>query len=89
MALFTVVLDYAGGTYIEQVRSASAAGAAKRWARDLVEEQIKGLGSAGKAELCDQLGDDSPVALTGLTNAWCQTASVNGKLALINLIKTA
>ena len=32
--------------------------------------------------------DDAPVALADTVNAWCTTASIRGKQALINLVRT-
>jgi hypothetical protein len=89
MAVYTVVLDFAEGTYVHQVRSNSVSSAAKKWVDGLAEEQVRGLGKQGKKRLSEQIHKDAPIALNGLSNAWCQTALVRGKLALVNLIKTA
>jgi hypothetical protein len=50
--------------------------------------QVKGLGLKGKEFLIEQMTEESPVALDGMLNAWCNSALVRGKLVLINLVQT-
>jgi hypothetical protein len=49
--------------------------------------QVKGLGLKGKEFLIEQMTEESPVALDGMLNAWCNSALVRGKLVLINLVR--
>jgi len=79
MAKFTVILEFAGGTYIRQVKAASAQSALKKIA----------AGKHGKAELFRALAKDKPVAIEGIDNCWCCSALYREKLALVNVIKTA
>jgi hypothetical protein len=32
--------------------------------------------------------EEAPIALDGIQDAWCQSALVRGKLALVNLVQT-
>jgi hypothetical protein len=91
--LYTVVMDYRGGTYVSQVAARSVAGALKIWAAALDTAAIAGLGPQRKAEMIDDirvahsLGLEAAL-LHGLVNAWCATALTSGGLALINIIAT-
>ncbi len=89
MRLYTVIMDYAGGTYISQVNALSPKAACLKWAKNLNVSQVNGLGERGKQLLIEQIKEENPLSLTGLLNAWCTTAHVRGKLALINVIQTA
>jgi hypothetical protein len=82
--LYTVVLDYRGGTYISQVNAGSVAGALKIWADALDIGAVARLGPQRKGELIDdikmQLSSGQPPApLDGLVNAWCASA-LNGAI---------
>src|SRR5260370_15177896 len=91
--LYTVVLDYRGGTYISQVNAGSVAGALKIWADALDIGAVARLGPQRKGELIDdikmQLSSGQPPApLDGLVNAWCASALTSGGLSLINIVGT-
>ena len=88
MPLFTIVMDYAGGTYIDQVDAPSVNLACIKWAENLDSSQIYGIKNKRKELLMREMQDASPVQLDGLVNAWCTSALVAGRLALINIIKT-
>ena len=88
MPLFTVVLDFRGGTYISQVRAASATKAVTTWAKRLPVHEIAGMGPASQCELVARLVSDKPVPLTKLNRAWCCSVLVRGHLALINVVET-
>jgi hypothetical protein len=88
MALYTFIMEYAGGTYISQVKASFPKSACVKWAQELDHSQVKGLGLKGKESLIEQMREESPVALDGMLNAWCNSALVRGKLALINLVRT-
>jgi hypothetical protein len=88
MSLYTFVMDYAGGTYISQVKAPSPKSACVKWVQKLDHSQVKGLGLKGKESLIEQKTEESPVTLDGMLNAWCASAHVRGRLALINLVQT-
>jgi len=88
MSLYTLIMEYAGGTYISQSKAHSPKSACMKWAQKLDESQVKGLGLKGKESLIEQMKEESPVAIDGMLNAWCHSALVRGKLALINLVQT-
>jgi hypothetical protein len=81
-------MEFADGTYISQVTAPSRRSACVKSAQNLDVSQVKGLGVKGKESLIEQMKEDAPIALDGILNAWCQSALVRGKLALINFVQT-
>lgn len=94
MALYTVVLEFDGGTYVSQVNARLAQHALAKWADCLDHEEVKGLGDDGKNALRDELAADARVGqdlvpVKGAKNVWSATALVRGKFALMNVVRTA
>jgi hypothetical protein len=89
--LFTVIMDFRGGTYVAQVEASSPRKALRTWARNLDPRPIYGLGEKSKQELIADLQeqDAEPLAIDGCRGGWCGTPLVRGKIASINLIATA
>jgi hypothetical protein len=89
MNLYTLVLDFHGGTYISQFDALSAVDAVTAWRRELQEEQLLGEASSDVAEgiLVDAV-ENRLVEVEGLHGAWCAAATVAGNLALLNVIIT-
>lgn len=88
--LYTFVLDFAGGTYVSQVRASNAHDASIEWVRavglnhlNISDEDIKSV----LAEIMEL--DEEPVKLAELTNVWCISFLLKDKLALVNIIKTS
>jgi hypothetical protein len=79
VAKFTVILEFAGATYIRQVKATSPLSALKKIA----------VGKHGKTSLFRALSEDKPVAIEGVENCWCSSTLHRGKLALVNIVKTA
>jgi len=89
MNLYTLVLDFHGGTYITQFDAATATDAVAAWCKELEDEQLLGDASFPVAEgiMVDAI-ENHLVEVEGLHGAWCAATSVNGALALLNVIIT-
>ena len=88
MALFTVILEFDGGTYISQFHASSPKNAAMKHSAHLVE--IKGMSTlAIRRRLADRLSSEVPIAIAGIRRVWCCSASVEKRLALLNIVATA
>jgi hypothetical protein len=88
MALFTVILEFDGGTYISQFHASSRKNAAMKHSAHLVG--IKGMSTpATRRRLADRLSSEVPVAIDGIRRVWCCSASVQKRLALVNIVATA
>lgn len=89
MNLYTMVLDFHGGTYISQFDAETAVDAVAAWCRELQDEQLLGEVSSDVAEgiMIDAI-ENVLVEVDGLHGAWCAAATVEGNLALLNVIIT-
>lgn len=88
MQLYTILLDYAGGTYVAQTTAASEQAAVRNWLERLSLDLIAGAVSREVASAFQE-DVDVPVSLDGLASAWCVTAIADQGLALVNIVKTA
>jgi len=85
--LFTICLDYRGGTYLSQVRSNTVPDAIKKWAEVVPTDDLniwnlqrEDLSSLAKVEV---------VAVDDLSNVFCvSSTSVDDKLMLVHVIGT-
>jgi hypothetical protein len=85
--LYTFVLEYRGGTYISQINAISLLDAVHRWTNihkenDLVTWKL----SRNGLEVLTT--ENSPMALDGAIGVWCIVGTVDGHLALVNIIDT-
>ena len=88
MALFTMILEFDGGTYISQFQASSPDNAAVKHANYLVG--LKRMSTpASRKRLANSLSVEKPVAIEGVRKVWCCSASVGKKLALVNIVATA
>ena len=85
--LFTVVLEYADGTYISQVRATNRRAALHAWLWLISKEKIPGIGKLAIQTLQHALTEDE-VEVNGLKNVWCISCSLRRGLALINVVQT-
>ena len=90
MSLFTFILEFNEGTYIKQIESNSAENASRKWAKEIINEPIKELGPAGKKLIIQEMKNrnNDIVPVSYMKNVWSTTFLINGKLALLNIVKT-
>ena len=88
MALFTIVLDLAGGTYISQVSARSAIQALQTWAKMAPSLNIPAVGPAFPARALKDLPFLDPSPITGLRNVRCTGIFIRGSLGIVNIIGT-
>jgi hypothetical protein len=89
-SLYTIIMEYSGGTYISQCYSESEVEVLMSWARNFDFKLVPGIGNkcwVGYVEATVS-GSNSLVALSGCTNVWCSTGLMRGKLVLVNIVKT-
>ena len=89
MNLYTLVLDFHGGTYISQFDADTPQDAVAAWCKELCDNELLGQISHAVAEgvMVDAIENDL-VEVDGLHGAWCAAASVEDQLALLNVIIT-
>lgn len=91
MPLYTVILDYAGGTYISQVTAPDEVEAVRSWAKVFWEEnQIPKTSRYLANTVYKEVQNDwkKPVAVNAVVAVWCFTALFRGQLVLLNIVKT-
>ena len=90
MKLFTVVLDYQGGTYLWQAESNSIEELCVQ-----LDEAINwstlplSMSKRTITQFTSDIRSSRPVALDGLRNAWCMSAMLGKKLAILHFIETS
>lgn len=87
-SVYTIILEFRGGTYISQVRSENVSSALSQWIWQLKNEDLAAW-KLDREALKDIQGTAIPVALTGCLNVWCLSGIAGEWQVLINVIKTA
>jgi hypothetical protein len=87
--LYSIFLEYRGGTYISQIESASPFDALQEWATSLPEEELMQW-SLKREALLATIRDGSLVPLGQRVNVWCLSGvDDEDQQLLLNVISTA
>ena len=86
--LYTIVLDYKGGTYIAQTRAESVTGAVSQWMFAIKNEDLAEWGLS-RESLVKTLTLDNAVPVASCENVWCLSGSAQEALILVHVIATA
>jgi len=91
MYLYTVVLDYRGGTYIRQVVALDEREALQTWSKSIRPGEILHLGPKRIEHIANAIQANyaniyTPVPIAGTENVWC--AGLPCSSGLLNIIKT-
>jgi len=86
MHLYTVIVEFDGGTFISQIPAKSHDEALAIWGRHRTKKFNLKTRSALIKALRD--GEHGLVPLERLRNTWCTSASLGDEFILINVIKT-
>jgi hypothetical protein len=81
-------MEYAGGSYVSQVKASTPKSACVKWAKALDVGKVVGLGQSSKLALVKEMNEEVPIAIQNTLSVWCVTALLRGKLALITFIQT-
>jgi hypothetical protein len=85
--LYTMILEYGGGTYISQTSGGSLSSALKNWASALGENELATWGLS-RVDLFE-IAEDDPVLLEGCVSTWCITGlSSSEHLIVVNIVAT-
>jgi hypothetical protein len=86
MPLYTVILDYAGGTYVSQLTGSSEQEALQEWTAKLFKHLLAGYVSDEVAEVYRRGAHLVP--LDGLNGVWCGSEDGAQGFALVNIVRT-
>ena len=92
MDLYTIFLEFRGGTYIKQVRAKDLNEALDVWAKTIDVSEIAYFGKASQKQLINQMpscSDKEPTLINQCKNVWFTTASLTTGFGLINIVKTS
>lgn len=84
--LYTIILDYKGGTYISQVTADSPEAAVNSWVTAANEQDLAHWNLTRK-ELAE-LSEDRMISIDGCQNVWCASGSAKSGLMLLNIVAT-
>ena len=87
MKLFTVIMDYCGGTYISQVHAEDESWVLRKWLEGISDEELSQW-MLRRVVISSSFRGSRPKPLSGLSNVWCQSATVDDHLVLINIVLT-
>jgi hypothetical protein len=85
--LYTVVLDYRGGTYLAQVSAASPVAALPKWLSKIRNENLV-TWKLSRSDLKGILESDDPTPINGCRGVWCISGRSKNGMVLINIIAT-
>jgi hypothetical protein len=88
--LMTLILDYAGGTYVSQVEVNRLEDLALKL-RSAFEWQLVTPHPAPSAldRFIDSIAESNAMEISGVRQVWCMSAMLGRKLALIHAVNTA
>ncbi len=86
--LYTILLEYRGGTYVSQIRAAGRDALLQDWALSRTEDDLR-LWGIPRTALLECLADATLVALNDVRNVWfASAADTTGALLLIDVVAT-
>jgi len=88
LSTFTFVIQLGEASSVTQQQGRNLADACQAWLNNLDRGNVTILSHEELNELRDELRDDEPVSLTGLTNAWYVNAIVKSGHVQIHIVKT-
>jgi hypothetical protein len=88
MALFTMILEYRGTTAISQVRAAAPKAALQKWTKSFDYGSVLGVTAVSRSQLLEGFTREDPVPVKDTKNVWCSTALEDGRMALLNIVRT-
>jgi len=86
---FTLIADFAGGTYISQRRASTPARAVASWARSFDFSVIPRVPVAALPEFRADITSDTLVPIDGVRGVWCASALLGRRGFLLHVVRTA
>jgi hypothetical protein len=87
-ALYTILCNYRGGTYIGQARAAKPAMALQRWVTSAIGKGVIPIPADKRSAVGEALVRESLVHVRDCANVWCTTALCSSDLILVNIVRT-
>ena len=87
--LYTVLFEFQGGIYIDQVSARDEDEAKLKWAKQLSHQEVFGLGEKTKDSLINEIRDQEPIDAKGVVNVWSLGVVFSGGYGNVTIIKMA
>lgn len=89
MGLFTLVLDYRGGTYVSQANCSTFGDLASVLGKAIDWKAIpNNVTEKDKQQFLNDLAEIPPSAIDGLKNVWCSSARLGKTMAILHIVET-
>ncbi|WP_299013211.1 hypothetical protein [uncultured Photobacterium sp.] len=88
MAIYTLILEYDGATYMSQVEASDEQTALGAWSEEQDICAIDGFPLIDADKILNNLAEQAPTPVSKLLNVWNSTFAVGHDLAILHLIKT-
>jgi hypothetical protein len=88
-SIYTLLIDYDGGTYISRWSATSPKRAIIKWSRLFDFSVIPHVRNSWLDEFREEIKRESPTRITGTVGVWCGGAILGNKYVLINIVRTA
>ena len=88
MHLFTLFMDFRGGTYISQISALDIRSALKQWAEEINSKKIAHFGETSKKELREKILLDTCVPVKDVKNVWCSGAALKTGCVFVHIVRT-
>lgn len=85
---FTLIADFAGGTYISQRRASTPARAVASWARSFDFSVIPRVPIAELPKFRADITRATSVPIDGFRGVWCSSALLGGRGFLLHIVRT-
>lgn len=89
MSIYTMILEYKGGSYVTQIISNNEVAAMQGWVEQLRFGSVADDVADEVADAFEANPEFDPTPITGLKNVWCEAATSHQELALVTIIATA
>ena len=87
--LYTILVEFDGGTYISQEYADNPFIAVRYWSRNETSNGFPmQLNESQRIELQQDFFNADLVPIDGLINVWCDSTTIDDKLLLLNCIQT-
>lgn len=88
--LYTFIIDYRGGTYINQITAINIEAVCEIWLKNLDYHVMTKFGHKSYKKLCKlwQNSEEQVVPISSTIHVWCITYSIKKSLFLVNIVQT-
>lgn len=88
-SIYTLLVDYDGGTYISQWSATTPKRALMEWACSFDFSVIPRVRNSWLDGFRERLPMENPTRISGTTGVWCAGELLGNKLILINIVRTS